>query len=94
MQAEIDALEKNGTWNLVPRPNGKNIISCKWVLTKRFDSNGNLDRLEARLVVRGLTQIHSNDYNDTFAPTLKMVPMPLIVSLPQVEISSFIILTS
>ena len=36
MEAQIDELEKNGTWSLVPRPNGKNIISGKWALTKKF----------------------------------------------------------
>ena len=29
MQVEINALEKNGTWRLVPLANGKNVISCK-----------------------------------------------------------------
>ena len=43
MQAEINALEKNGMWSLVPRPNCKNIISCKWVLTNKFDFNEKLD---------------------------------------------------
>ena len=67
--------------SLVPQPNGKNIISCKWVLTKKFDSNGKLDRLKAHLVAKGFTQIHGIDYKDTFAPTLKMVPMRLIFSI-------------
>ena len=51
MQVEINALEKNGVWSLVPLPKGNNVISCKWVLTKKFDANGKLDRLKARLVV-------------------------------------------
>ena len=29
MQAEYDALQRNHTWRLVPRPQGKNIIDCK-----------------------------------------------------------------
>ena len=29
---KINALEKHGTWSLVSLPNGKNVISCKWVL--------------------------------------------------------------
>jgi lysophospholipase L1-like esterase len=33
MHKEIDALEKNDTWVLIPPPKGKNIISCKCVLT-------------------------------------------------------------
>ena len=31
MQAEIHALEKNNTWDLVPLPPGKKAIGYKWV---------------------------------------------------------------
>lgn len=31
MDAEHQALLRNKTWRLVPRPQGKNIIGCKWV---------------------------------------------------------------
>ena len=42
MQLEIDTLLKNDTWELVkPLENG-NIILNKWVLTKKFDSQGAL----------------------------------------------------
>ena len=31
MDEEIDALDVNETWNLVPFLEGKNVISCTWV---------------------------------------------------------------
>ena len=31
MKSEISSLEKNDTWDLVPRPEGKNIVGSRWV---------------------------------------------------------------
>ena len=31
MDGEMDALDINETWDLVPLPKGKNMIGCKWV---------------------------------------------------------------
>ena len=31
MNKEIKKIEKNRTWNLVPRPKDKNVIGTKWV---------------------------------------------------------------
>ena len=81
MQLEIDALLKNGTWDLVPPPSDRNIITNKWVLTKKFDAHGVLLRLKARLVARGFSQVQGIDFNDTFAPTLKVVPLRLIFAI-------------
>ena len=47
MCLEIKALKKNGTWTLVPPPEGKNFITCKWILTMKCDANGNLTRFKA-----------------------------------------------
>jgi hypothetical protein len=81
MHKEIDALEKNDTGVLIAPPKGKNIISCKWVLTKKCDANGHVTRFKARLVARGFRQVYGVDYNETCAPTLKMVPLRLLLSI-------------
>ena len=55
MQEEISALNKNSTWELVPKPKNAELVTCKWVykLKKRVD--GTIDRHKAHLVARGFS---------------------------------------
>ena len=36
MEEEIDQIEKNKTWSLVPKPADKNVIGTKWVFRKKL----------------------------------------------------------
>jgi len=56
MNKEIDALQINNTWEVVDLPPNKKAISCKWVYKTKLKSDGSLERLKARLVIRGFTQ--------------------------------------
>lgn len=69
---EMRALEKNGTWEVVELPKGKRVVGCKWVFTPKYDSDGALEKLKARLVARGFTQTYGLDYQETFAPVAKL----------------------
>ena len=51
--AEYNSLMNNETWELVPPPEGSNIVGSKWVLKVKRDANGNVDRHKARLVAQG-----------------------------------------
>ena len=81
MQLEIDALLKNDTWELITPPENRNIISNKWVLTKKFDSQGALLRHKARLVAQGFSQVPGLDFTATFAPTLKAVSLRFMFAI-------------
>ncbi|MCO5595394.1 hypothetical protein L7F22_049436 [Adiantum nelumboides] len=69
---ELQALEAANTWELVPPPEHHNIVSCKWLLKKKYHSNGSVDRYKARLVARGFTQQEGVDYFDTYLQVLGM----------------------
>jgi len=54
MEEEMESLEKNRTWDLVPLPKGKRAIGCKWVFKKKEASpEAGGVRHKARLVAKG-----------------------------------------
>ena len=56
MKEEIEQIEKNKTWTLVPRPVDKNVIGTKWVFRNKLDENGEITRNKARLVYKDYAQ--------------------------------------
>ena len=85
MAAEIQALELNSTWSLVPLPPNKRAVGCKWVFKIKYKSDGSVERYKARLVAKGYTQQEGLDYTETFSPVAKMVTVKLFLSLAAVQ---------
>nr|GEU38797.1 ribonuclease H-like domain-containing protein [Tanacetum cinerariifolium] len=56
MHDEYNALVKNGTWILVPRPVGINLVRSMSLFKHKFHVDGTLTRYKARLVANGSSQ--------------------------------------
>jgi hypothetical protein len=56
MKVELDSIEANKTWTLVPRPRDRRVLGGKWVYKLKRGPNGEVLRYKARWVVRGFEQ--------------------------------------
>ena len=72
MNEEIEKIEKNKTWTLVPRPKDKNVIGTKWVFRNKLNEDGKVSRNKARLVCKDYSQEEGIDYGETFAPVARL----------------------
>jgi hypothetical protein len=76
----LDQIEKNDTWEFVPRPKNKNVIDTKWVFRNKLNEDGQVTRNKARLVCKGYAQIEGIDFEETFAPIARMKEIRLLLA--------------
>ena len=83
---EMNALKRNKTWRVVPRPNDALVIQHKWV----FDVKVNPDslslspsvlRFKAHLVARGDSQTKGINFNEVYAPVIRFTSLRIILHI-------------
>ncbi|XP_076892200.1 uncharacterized protein LOC143543824 [Bidens hawaiensis] len=81
MNEEIEALNRNNTWNLVELPSNRKPIGCRWIYKIKYKSTGEIDRYKARLVSKGYNQREGIDFDETFSPVVKMVTVTTVIAM-------------
>ena len=79
MADEFNALQRAGTWSLVPDQPTMNVLLNKWVFRIKRKSDGSIDRFKARLVANGFHQQPGLDYGETFSPVVTHSTIRLII---------------
>jgi hypothetical protein len=80
MNDVLDQIEKNNTWEMVHRPEGKNIIGSKWIFKNKLNEQGQVVRNKARLVCKGYAQIEGLDFGETFAPVARLEAIQIFLA--------------
>ncbi|CAI7908940.1 unnamed protein product [Closterium sp. NIES-53] len=81
MEEEIRSLIGMGTWELVERPRGVNIMKIWWVLMTKYRIDDTVEREKARLVVKGFMQMCGADYDETYSPVSSYVTQRIFLSI-------------
>ena len=66
---EFIALQRQGTWILVPPSPSQNLVGCKWVYKLKYNSDGFISRYKAV------------DFEETFSPVIKTPTIRIILFL-------------
>jgi len=85
MQEELNQFKRSDVWDLVPRPEGMNVIGIKWIFKNKSDEHGFVTRNKARLVALGYTQIEGLDFDETFAPVARLESIRLLLGVKSKE---------
>lgn len=81
IDAEIEAIERNDSWELTKLPKGHKTIGVKWVYKIKLKENSEIDKYKVRLVAKGYKQEYCVDYTKVFAPVARHDKIRLMIAL-------------
>ena len=81
MHEELLQSVQNDLWDIVPKPNGVNVIGTKWIFKNKSDEHGTVVRNKLRLVAQGYTQVEGIDFDETFAPVARLKSIRILLAI-------------
>ncbi|KAG5872879.1 hypothetical protein JTB14_013031 [Gonioctena quinquepunctata] len=70
MAEEYKYFMENGAWEINEKPEGENVVKCKWVFKRKRNSDGSV-RYRARPVAKDFTRKPGVDNGKTFSPVVR-----------------------
>jgi hypothetical protein len=81
MAEEYQSILKNDVWDIVSRPEGKSVVTSKWIYKIKHATDGSVEKYKAIFVARGFSQVEGIDYEQTFAPIARYTFIRTIIAL-------------
>nr|GFA19445.1 retrovirus-related Pol polyprotein from transposon TNT 1-94 [Tanacetum cinerariifolium] len=72
MQDELNQFERLQVWELISRPEGKNIIVLKWLWKNKCDAENIVVQNKTRLMAKGYRQEEGIDFEESFAHVARL----------------------
>jgi hypothetical protein len=86
---ENKSILKNDVWELVPRPQGKSVVTSKWIYKIKHATDDCVEKFKARFVARGFSQKEGITMTIYFLMFLGILPFESLSLLLQLFIGNF-----
>ena len=73
MIKEYQSIMKNNVWDVVPKPEGKSVVTSKWIYKIKHVADASIEKYKERFMARGFSQKEGIDYEETFASEARYV---------------------
>jgi hypothetical protein len=77
---EYQSIMKNDVWDIVSRPEGKSVVTSKWIYKIKHIVDKSIERHKMRFVARGFSQVEGIDYEETFSPVAQYASIQMIIA--------------
>ena len=81
MVKELKHFAGLGSFEMVARPRGENVLQSTWAFNKKRYPDGALKKFKARFCVRGDQHIEAVDVFDTYSPVVSWITVRLLLVL-------------
>jgi hypothetical protein len=81
MIEEYQSIINNNVWEIVPRPNSKDVVSSRWLFKIKHVADRSIEKYKARFVAHGFSQKEGIDYEETFTHVAKYTLIRTIIAL-------------
>ena len=78
---KYQSIMKNDVWEVVPRSEGKSVVTSKWIYKIKHDADGSIEKYKARFAACGFSQKEGIDYEATFAPIARYTSIRSVLAL-------------
>ena len=81
MIEEYQLIMKKDVWDVFPRPDGKLVVTSKWIYKIKHVANGSIEKYKARFVACGFSQKEGIDYEESFAAVARYTSIRSVLAL-------------
>ena len=81
MMEEYASIMKNDVWEVAPRPEGKSVVTSRWLYKIKYAADSSIEKYKARFVARRFSQVEGVYYDETFTPVARYTSIRSIISI-------------
>jgi hypothetical protein len=81
MMEEYNSIMKNDVWEVVPRPEGKLMVTSRWLYKLKHAADGSIEKYKSHFVAQGFSQVEGVDYDETFALVARYTSIRAVISI-------------